>query len=63
MKHGYSSRKRTFDTAIPKRASIIRTVGNPGAAISQATRKTPSVPPVERVTSERNKNLETSGTR
>ena len=47
----YSSRKRTFDTAIPKETPIFRTVGNPKVSVSQATRKAPSVPPAETVTS------------
>ena len=57
MLHTFPSRKRTLDTAIPKRPSIFRTVGSPKVSVSQATRKTSLVPPNETVTSDKAKSF------
>ena len=48
----YFSRKRTFDTAIPKRPSVLRFVCNPKVSVPQI-RKPPPDPPADTVTSER----------
>ena len=51
----FPSRKRSLDATIPKRPFVIRTITNPQASVSQATRKSALVPKSETVTSDQGK--------